>query len=168
MAKKSRQRDGYFLFWSEWPSNWTWSPFVIQGVTYNCVEQWMMAEKARLFRDKEAYAKIMNASDPADQKRFGREVKGYDDGKWASVRYRIVFEGVVEKYRQNSDLREKLLATGDLTFVEASPEDKIWGIGMDADHPDATRPGRWRGQNLLGKATTEARRIIREELKQKG
>lgn len=164
MAKKSRQRDGYFLFWSEWPSNWTHSPFKIEGRVFNCVEQWMMAKKAAMFKDIEALKRIMSTSDPAAQKRFGRQVKNYNDAKWATVRYEIVLKGVVEKYRQNPDLRELLLATGDLTFVEASPQDKVWGIGMDADDPDATHPGRWRGLNLLGKATTEARKIIREEL----
>lgn len=67
----------------------------------------------------------------------------------------------MEKYRQNPDLRAKLLATGDLQFVEASPDDRVWGIGLRASDPASGDPKRWRGENLLGQATTEARQILR-------
>jgi hypothetical protein len=157
-------RGNYALFWGQWPSNWEASPFTIDGKSYTCVEQWMMAEKARLFGDTVAEARIMATADPADQKRYGRGVKGYVEDQWAAVRYQIVLRGVVEKYRQNEHLREKLLATGDLQFVEASPEDRVWGIGMRATDPGADNPRQWRGQNLLGKATTEARETIRAEM----
>ena len=156
-------RNGYALFWHEWPSNWTHSPFKIANKTYNCVEQYMMAEKARLFKDTETLAKIMQTSSPAEQKRLGRKVKNFNANKWEKVCYDIVLAGNIEKYRQNKDLCEKLLATGDLIFVEASPKDKIWGIGLDADHIHATNPKRWLGQNLLGKVLNEARQIIRKE-----
>lgn len=157
-------RGGYALFWGQWPSNWQPSPFVLDGRAYNCVEQWMMASKARLFGDTETEARVMASADPSDQKRYGRGIRGYDDLRWAAVRYQIVLRGVVEKYRQNPDLRAWLLATGDLEFVEASPEDRVWGIGLRASDPRASDPKRWLGQNLLGKATTEARGIIRAEL----
>ena len=156
-------RDGYALFWSEWPSQWTHSPFTLGGKRYNCAEQHMMAEKARLFKDDAALKKIMSTSDPSDQKRWGREVRGFDANKWSSVCFDVVLRGSLEKYRQNPELCEKLLATGNLTMVEASPKDKIWGIGMDKNHKDATKPGRWLGKNLLGKALDQARAIIRKE-----
>jgi len=154
-------RGGYALFWGQWPSNWQPSPFVLDGQTYNCVEQWMMAEKARLFGDTAVEAKVMATLDPAEQKALGRGIQGYDDAKWAEVRYQQVLRGVVEKYRQNPDLRAKLLATGDLQFVEASPDDRVWGIGLRASDPASGDPKRWRGENLLGQATTEARQILR-------
>lgn len=163
MRTEPTVRDGYVLFWGQWPSNWAPSPLTIDGVTYNCVEQRMMAAKARLFGDEESLRRIMAAADPADQKRFGQSVTPYDDAKWAAVRYKVVLRATLEKYCQNPDLRAKLFATGDLTFVEASPEDRIWGIGLRANHPDATNPSRWRGTNLLGKAITEARGILRSE-----
>lgn len=155
--------DGYALFWGQWPSNWERSPFTLDGVAYNCVEQYMMAEKARMFGDTRALAKIMASPDPADQKRFGREVLDYDEPQWAKARYDVVLRATLAKYRQNKHLRELLLATGDLVFVEASPEDRVWGIGMKADHPHAANPARWHGQNLLGKAVTEARDILKAE-----
>src|SRR5580693_4608492 len=144
-------RDGYILFWNEWPSNWTHAPFKLDGVKYNCTEQHMMAEKARLFGDKNALGKIMKTENPAAQKRLGREVRGFEERKWSSVCFNVVLNGNLEKYRQNPRLCERLLSTGNLHFVEASPLDKVWGIGMDRNHKDATRPGKWLGKNLLGK-----------------
>ncbi len=47
-------KNGLALFWGDWPSNWQPSPFTLDGVVYNCVEQWMMAEKARCFGDVQA------------------------------------------------------------------------------------------------------------------
>ena len=64
---------------------------------------------------------------------------GYIDSEWAKVRYEIVLRGVIKKYRQNAHLRELLLATQDLQFVEASPYDRIWGIGMRSDDPPRVR-----------------------------
>jgi hypothetical protein len=159
--KEVKVRGRYAMFWGQWPSNWEDSPMEIDGVHYNCVEQWMMAEKARLFEDAATEAKIMAAESPADQKRHGRRVAGYDDARWATVRYAVVLRGTLEKYRQNPHLMKKLMATGDLELVEASPEDVVWGIGVSVDHPDAADPSKWRGQNLLGRAITEARRILR-------
>jgi len=153
-------RGKYALFWNEWPSNWHPSPFKLNGKTYNCVEQHMMSEKAKLFNDKNTLKKIMNTSSPKEQKALGRKVKNFDAGKWSSVAYNIVLAGNLEKYRQNEDLQEKLIATAPLTLVEASPYDKIWGIGLDAHHKDAAEPNKWQGKNLLGKALTECRKII--------
>ena len=156
-------RHGYLLFKSGWPSNWHTSPFVLDAVPYTCVEQWMMAEKARLFGDLPARAAILATADPREQKRLGREVANYVDAVWVAHRYAIVLRGVLEKYRQNPDLRDLLLATGNLVFAEASPSDTVWGIGLAQSHPDATVPSLWRGLNLLGKATGEARAVLRAE-----
>jgi hypothetical protein len=156
-------RDGYALFWNEWPSNWTYSPFILDGHKYNCVEQYFMAEKARLFKDDQALRMIIKAIDPADQKRYGKGVKGFDERKWSSVCFDVMLRGNLEKYKQNPKLCEKLLDTGNLGMVEASPKDKIWGIGMDKNHVNATKPSRWLGKNLLGKVLDQVRTMIRQE-----
>lgn len=162
MAKELTIRDGYALFWGQWPSNWAPSPFVIDGITFNCVEQFMMAMKARLFGDDTALARIMASPDPRDQKRHGRAVQGYDDARWSEVRYKIVLRATIEKYRQNPGYLKALLDTGELQFVECAPDDVVWGIGMRASDPRATDPTKWRGTNLLGKALNEARAYLRE------
>jgi ribA/ribD-fused uncharacterized protein len=156
-------RNGFILFWGGWPSNWEPSVFLLNGQQYNCVEQWMMAEKARTFGDEEVRAKILASPYPRAQKEFGRKVRNYDDAKWAETRYPIVLAGTMEKYRQNPKLREFLLATADTDiFVEASPHDKIWGIGLSLADPRAWNKATWLGQNLLGQAITEARTELRK------
>ena len=117
----------------------------------------MMAEKARLFRDEEALARILIAPTPADAKAVGREVRGYNDAAWEAARFPAVVRGNVAKFGQSEELRAFLLGTGERILVEASPRDRVWGIGMGASNPDARDPSRWRGRNLLGFALMAAR-----------
>lgn len=152
---------GYAFFWGQWPSNWEPSPFDIAGQRYSCVEQWMMAEKARIFGDTRTYQSILETRMPAEMKRLGRGVRRFDESTWARVREDTVLYGTVEKYRQNDELRQLLLATGDLLFVEASPYDRVWGIGMRSTDADILDTSKW-GMNLLGKIVTKARAILRE------
>jgi ribA/ribD-fused uncharacterized protein len=142
---------------SQW---WDRHPFVLDGITYPTAEHWMMAEKARLFGDSEACARILAATHPNEAKRLGRQVRGFDDARWRQARWDIVIRGNNAKFGQHSALRDFLLATGDRVIVEASPYDRIWGIGMAATHLDAEYPARWRGENLLGFALMEMREIL--------
>jgi len=152
-------RDNKLFFWGGWPSQWTLADFVIDGVTYNCCEQWMHAEKARLFGDNEVLDKILASPYPKAQKEFGRKVRGYDDARWVEKRYEVVVRGNVAKYSQNPELLT-LLREAPEVFVEASPYDAVWGIGMGMEDPDLLDVSKWRGQNLLGQAIVEARRRI--------
>lgn len=164
-----RITHGLVLFWGGWPSNWEPHPFespayfTVDGVKYNCVEQYMMAQKAAMFGDDKTRRKIMKQRYPKSMKELGRQVANYDDDKWTAKRFEVVLRGVTEKFRQNPELKALLLATGDNEFVEASPEDDIWGIGLAMDDPDALVKSHWKGQNLLGKALTQARNILRQE-----
>ena len=117
----------------------------------------MMAEKARLFGDEECLAKIMLARNAGAAKRLGREVRNFDEQIWVAHRFEIVVTGNVEKFRQNDDMREFLIRTGSKVLVEASPRDRISGIGMGKDNPKATNPLQWNGLNLPGFALMEAR-----------
>jgi ribA/ribD-fused uncharacterized protein len=124
----------------------------------------MMATKARLFGDDEALARILATGDPGRAKALGRQVRGFDEAAWQAVRFDAVTRGNVAKFGQSEPLRRYLLATRDAFLVEASPVDRIWGIGFAADHEDARAPARWRGLNLLGFALMRARAILRGEL----
>lgn len=150
----------WLLFLRQWPSNWEPSPFEVGGIRYGCVEQYMMAEKARTFGDERALSAIMSSSDPSEHQRIGRAVVGYDDRTWSEIRYGVVLTGQVEKYRQNEHLMTLLSRTdGVLSFAEAS-RDPVWGTGFPASHPDAGNEGLWTGRNLLGRAVTKAREIL--------
>ena len=117
----------------------------------------MMAEKARLFNDTDMLEHIMRAVSPNEMKAYGRAVQNFENSVWESQRYQIVKKANIAKFSQNSELLRYLLGTGDRILVEASPRDRIWGIGMGGSNPDAENPMKWRGRNLLGFALTEVR-----------
>lgn len=131
-------------------SQWYPCQFEVDGVTYTSAEQYMMAEKARLFGDEKIRAEILRTSDPRKCKALGRKVKNFDKAVWDKRKENIVRNGNFEKFMQNSALRSFLLSTGDKVLVEASPTDRVWGIGLGKNNPDALDPKKWRGQNLLG------------------
>lgn len=169
---RSGARIKYLLFWGHRPrpdgrigpsclSQWWPSPFTVAGVEYATAEHWMMAGKARLFQDAEAERRVLAAGHPAGAKKAGRLVRGFDEAVWERERFRIVVEGSVHKFASDPELRAFLLGTGERVLVEASPVDRVWGIGLAADDEAATEPERWRGPNLLGFALMAARERLR-------
>ncbi|WP_171990917.1 NADAR family protein [Streptomyces sp. JHA26] len=165
-------RIKYLCFWGHRPlpdgrigasclSQWWPSPFTVDGVEYATAEHWMMAGKARLFEDAEAERRVLAAAHPAEAKKAGRLVRGFDEAVWERERFRIVVEGSVHKFSSDPALRAFLLGTGERVLVEASPVDRVWGIGLTADDEAATDPERWRGANLLGFALMVARERLR-------
>lgn len=153
-SKDGRLTKSCFSQW--WPSDfWFW------GDSYCNMEQCMMAGKARCFQDFDTLKEILAAEDPQKIKRLGRKVASFDEKVWNEVKYSLILNGNYAKFTQNEELRQFLLSTGDSVLVEASPYDIIWGIGLEAEHPDAQNPEKWRGQNLLGFALMEVRDEIR-------
>jgi len=142
-------------------SQWYKVPFEVDGVHYSCAEQYMMAGKARVFGDQETLDKILEADDPKTIKALGRQVRNFDPTIWGRNNFETVVTGNLAKFGQNEELKEYLLGTGDAILVEASPYDKIWGIGMRAG--EAARDiDNWKGKNLLGFALMQVRDILRE------
>ncbi|GAA2291245.1 NADAR family protein [Glycomyces scopariae] len=142
-------------------SQWWPSAFTDDGHRYATAEHYMMAHKAWLFGDTEAAERILAAGHPANVQKIGRQVRGFTQEAWEAERYGIVVRGNVLKFGQDPDLLAFLLGTGDRVLVEASPVDRIWGIGLADDDPRAASPDTWRGLNLLGKALLEARERLR-------
>ncbi|CAM9182586.1 unnamed protein product [Ectocarpus fasciculatus] len=160
-----RVTDTMVLFWNP-PCVFTqWEPasFKVDGVQYCSAEQYMMACKATVFGDTDIRRDIMSTSDPAQQKRLGKEVANYDHAFWNLYKVQYVLTGNYSKFTQNPDMCDQLLATGDKMLAEASLHDKVWGIGMDAFDPNVERHECWRGQNLLGKILMYVRTKIRWE-----
>lgn len=159
MPKHWEMEDEYTIyFWGGIFSNWSSHSFYAplkkdsQPIEFNCSEQYMMAVKAELFNDDDAFAFIMKANNPKTQKAAGRRIIGYSDDVWNPVARDMSYTGVYEKFRQNDEIRNLLISTGNKLLVEASPFDRKWGIGFD--HINA--PGRedewgwnWLGQNLM-------------------
>ena len=121
----------------------------------------MMAEKARLFGDEEMGVQILKSQSPQVAKQLGRQVKGFREQGWSEARFELVVAGNLAKFDQNSELKADRLGTKDKVLVEASPTDRIWGIGLAADSDQATNPEQWRRLNLLGFALMEVRQRLR-------
>ena len=165
-------RVKYLFFWGHQPSKndavtksclsqWWVADFVVAGITYRSTEHWMMAEKARLFADEDALARILAAKSPAEAKKLGREIQGFEPDAWETHKVEIVRAGNKHKFGQHKNLAEFLLSTNDRVLVEASPVDTIWGIGLAADSVDAENPAGWQGPNLLGFILMEVRDQLR-------
>lgn len=131
-------------------SNWYRSCFEVNGTEFSSMEQFMMYKKAMCFGDDDAAIQILEAEEPATIKALGRSVTGYDDNTWNGIRQIVVYQGLLEKFRQNIDLKEKLLKTGKSILAECAVKDKIWGIGLSMEDPDRFEKTKWKGQNLLG------------------
>ena len=138
-------------------SQWYESSFEVNSVLYKTAEHYMMSEKALLFGDIATSRKIINAKNSGEAKRLGRTVKSFDEKVWLEHRFNIVVKGNVAKFEQNSELKNFLGSTGSHILVEASPVDKVWGIGLDANNINVENPNLWKGLNLLGFALMEAR-----------
>ncbi len=169
----------FLLFWGHQPqrdgsigpgclSQWWPAPFDVERVRFATAEHYLMWRKAVLFDDAETAAKVLVAPHPHAAKTLGRQVAGFDQQTWDEHRYDIVVAGNLAKFGQHPELRRYLLGTGERVLVEASPVDRIWGIGLAADDPAARDPARWRGLNLLGFALMRVRALLREQECQAG
>ena len=146
--------DKHVFFWNGIYSQWHKSPMTIDEIEYSSCEQYMMHQKALLFGDSEIAELIMNESNPKEQKKYGRMIKGFDKAAWDKNCLAIVYEGNLAKFTQNAELREQMISTENRIFVEASPFDTIWGIGLGEDAEGIDDPSHWQGLNLLGQALT--------------
>ena len=139
-----------------------WKPSIFEdedGNEFPTAEHYMMYQKAILFKDDVIADLILTEKSPAKVKKLGREVENFDVGVWNSKSLEIVKCGNYLKFSQNKDLCDLLLSTGEEELVEASPYDKIWGIGISPE--DAKNGKQWNGKNLLGIALMDIRNKIR-------
>ena len=163
-----RVTDKHILFWGDWPSNFAWAPIVIKctdDITrkFFASEQYYMFEKALHFNDLAIADAIIHLPFDDDSsyqaKKLGRHVKDFDQEKWNEVSYDIMLRACLAKYGQNKVLFDKITdpAFDGKKFVEASPYDKIWGIGLGEADENADDETKWLGENRLGKVLDEVR-----------
>lgn len=165
-----RKTKDFVFFWNGPFSQWHKSQFIAgrEERKFVCCEQWMMWKKAKLFGDDATAYDIMKTEDPKEQKSLGRKVKNFQPEIWDQNKFEIVCEGNLLKFAQNKNLRKILMNTGDKILVEASPYDKIWGIGMREDDEGVEDPKNWKGENLLGAALTTLRDLFFKNYPEEG
>jgi ribA/ribD-fused uncharacterized protein len=170
---KKYTREDFVFFWHEYPhepvqksclSQWYACNFCVSGIEYFTTEQYMMASKALLFKDLNIYQQIFQAKTPQEFKNLGKLVKNYDDAVWNLHKDRIVVEGNYAKFSQNPALKNFLLSTDNKILAEASPYDKIWGIGLEEADDRVLDPTQWQGENHLGFALMKVRDMLRIEI----
>lgn len=142
-------------------SNWYLSDFSVDGILYSSMEQYMMYQKALLFQDMEIAEQILSTSNVGKIKALGRSVKNYEDIIWNGMRQIIVYQGLLQKFQQNSELKEKLLATQEHLLAECAVQDKIWGIGLSMKDERRLHLDKWQGQNLLGFSLMRVRSALK-------
>ena len=149
----------YKFFWtSNSPgSNWYPSKFVLDGITFISAEQAMMYYKAKTFGDGPVAEKILKETSQRKIKALGRQVSNFNEKIWTVVSRPIMVRILSAKFSQNSECRDWLMYPSDAYFVEASPYDKIWGIGLTEDDPLAQDEATWKGENRLGDSLNETR-----------
>lgn len=157
--------DKYVFFYGGPFSQWYPSTFVVDGNKYVTAEQYMMAMKAEYFGDEAIKAKILATSDPSEQKALGRQVANFDSEAWNAVSRGYVYKGNMAKFTQNKNLLSELMATGDRELVEASPYDRIWGVGLKSSDHAIHDKANWRGTNWLGETITKVRNDLLNKLK---
>lgn len=141
-------------------SNWYLSDFCVNNIRYSSMEQYMMYQKALLFDDREMGEKILDTDNVGKIKALGREVKNYEDILWNGLRQLIVYQGLLEKFQQNIELKEKLLATQNHILAECAVQDRIWGIGLSMKDERRFDLDKWQGQNLLGFSLMRVRTVL--------
>ncbi|AGL18616.1 NADAR family protein [Actinoplanes sp. N902-109] len=170
-AQARGDRMKYLFFWGHQPerdgsagagclSQWWAAPFTADGLVFATAEHYMMWRKATLFGDDAMAERVLAAPHPHAAKALGGRVSGFDQQTWDEHRFDIVVAGNCAKFGQHADLRAFLLRTGRRVLVEASPVDRIWGIGLARDDRAASDPARWRGLNLLGFALMQVRQVL--------
>lgn len=155
--------EKHVAFWGSLLSNFGPCFFELDGRKYNWSEQAFMVEKALCFHDMEAVDRIMAAESPNQCKQIGREVKNYDDKVWSEKRVDAMYKVVKAKFEQDEKCRKFLLNPKfeGKKFVEGSPFDKIWGVGIDYRDDRVDDETKWNGQNLLGKTLDRVRDELR-------
>lgn len=156
-----RITDKYVFFYGGVFSQWFEHEMLIDDVYYNCAEQYMMAMKAKTFGDTHTLGQIMATHDPSRQKALGRAVANFDPHVWNDVCKDFVYKANLAKF--SGELKDELMKTGDREIVEASPTDKIWGIGLTVWDDKALDKANWQGTNWLGECIMQVRETLRDE-----
>ena len=146
--------SGYYGFLS----NFFAIVFYINNIEFSCSEQAFIYFKCKYFEPTNNHLlnSILQESNPHKIKLLGRKVKNFREQKWSEVKYTIMLKCIRAKFECNEKYKQKLIETSPSKLYEASPYDRIWGIGYDATQAKNVN-SKYYGENLLGKALEEIR-----------
>lgn len=165
MKQPERITKTHIYFWGSFYSQWAKYDMIDNSLQqkFSSCEQYMMYHKAILFKDKESAQKILDTNDVKKQKELGRKVKNFNESEWNKHKFDIIVKGNLLKFSQNEEIKAELISSGDKILVEASPYDKIYGVGLKWNNDLILDERNWKGENLLGKALMQVREILKKE-----
>ena len=137
------------------------SPFIIGSQTYTCVEQYIQQQKSLMFGDHSTASEIMKAATPLKQKQLSYKIEKFNRQVWEERACEATKPGLKAKYEQNEACRTFLLQTADKEIIEASPNDKFWGIGRGLRDPHVWDKSKRQGSNNMGKLLMEVRDLLK-------
>ena len=154
-----KEKNGAMLFYhaDAYLSNFYKAPLNIDGITYQCVEQYFTAEKARTFHDHHTVSRIMDSDKPSEMKYLGKTTKGFNQKTWDEKASTVMLNGLRAKFQQNQKIQDKLVSTDDKLLAEASKNDNVWGIGLAMSDENAFNKDKWQGRNQLGNLLMKVR-----------
>ena len=166
--------EKHVFFYKDWLSNFHRAPFIHRceygpspsTVICTTSEQAYQYDKAMAFQDTELAALILRMEEPSDALLLGNSVRAFTSKFWDTAKRGVMHRAVKEKYESNLYLAKRLLDPkfDGKTFVEASPIDTYWGIGMAVSNPNIDDETVWQGENVLGGIITEIRGLIKANL----
>ena len=131
-------------------ANYSNHGFTKNGIFYKTVEHYYQSEK---FDDPEIKNRIINADTPKEASNIGRDrnLTRIDDFK--SIKNQVMFDGILEKFRQHRDIAYRLIETRNKMIAEATVDEYYWGIGKDKS-----------GKNVIGDILVKVRERIKKEI----
>jgi hypothetical protein len=130
-------------------SNFAPYPIKVGGKSWPTSEHYFQAQK---FVDPTVRERIRRTPRPAEAARLGRSRKLHIRPDWEAVKTAVMREAVQAKFEQHADLAASLLATGEATLVEHTPNDAFWGDAGDGS-----------GRNMLGRILMDVRASLEKD-----
>ena len=154
----SRSNEDTIAFFGELNpfSNFHGCNFTCDGQNFHSFEQYIQWKKAELFGDEIAMENILNSEDALESKTIARAIKDYNRKHWNDKVEALCYEGIKQKFDQNIQLKEILIATENKTLVVASYDD-VWGTGIPLSNEDCLTPAKWKSQGILGRILVNIR-----------
>ena len=125
-------------------SNFELGRVIFEGIEYPSSENAYQAAKSL---DVDVRKQFVNIT-PSESKKLGRQIEMRKD--WDEVKYRVMYDIVLDKFTRHSKFGDLLIETGDRYLEETNHwGDKIWGVCDGV------------GTNWLGKILMDVRTQIK-------
>ena len=139
-------------------SNFHQCSFNLEDNMFHSSEQYIQWKKACFFGDNLAQERLLNSEDALECKNIAREIRDFNRANWNKAAEEQCFEGIKQKFFQNTGLLQFLIATGEKSLVESSYDD-TWGTGLPLSDPECLNKTKWKSIGILGRTLMSIREL---------